>query len=213
MIKKETLLLVFISLFLTNCASTLSSSYLKDGYVDTKYKKVAVIGISDNLTSRVVFEKEAVELLKEKGINAVKGINMFPQKMTEEQQTAENFIKIIKDNKLDGVLTMSLIDTKDGHRYQPGKSIIIPSGYFRVGKHIYRRYVTINEPDYYEDTKSYVIEAVLYNLKGELKEGQDTWVWTGESSLVNPSSLNSSAVTFCKRMVNQIVKDGVILSE
>ncbi len=208
------IVLINVLLFiLSSCASTLSSSYAKPNYVDRNYQRIAVIGISDNLTSRLAFEKEAVTLLKEKGINAVGSTTMFPQNMSKEAQAPKNLIKIIKTNNLDGIITMSLVDVEDSHRYKQGKSYSVPSGYYRVGKHIYRRYITINEPGYYESTKSYIIEAVLYNLKGELKENQDTWVWTGESALVNPSSLQSSAKTFSKRMVNQIIKDEIILLE
>lgn len=208
--------IIFLNAFLfilSSCVSTLSSSFTKPNYVDRNYQRIAVIGISDNLTSRLAFEKEAVTLLKEKGVNAVGSTNIFPQNMSKEEQAPKNLIKIIKTNNLDGIITMSLVDVEDSHRYKQGKSYSIPSGYYRVGKHIYRRYVTINEPGYYVPTRSYVIEAVLYNLKGELKENQDTWVWTGESSLINPSSLQSSAEIFSKRMVNQIIKDNIILIE
>lgn len=211
MIKK--VILLSIILLTVSCSPMLSSSFTKEGYTEKSYNKIAVIGISNNLNSRLTFERQAVNLFKENGINAVSGIDMFPQNMPKEAQNPDNYIDIIKTHNLDGIITISLVDTKDGHRYQSGNSYTIPAGYYRVGKHIYRRYVTINEPGYYEPTKSYVLEAVLYNLKGELHAEQDTWVWTGESSLVNPSSLQSSAESFCKQMVNQIIKDGIIISK
>jgi hypothetical protein len=209
--RKNIIFSVLISVILTSCASTLSSSYTKEGYNGENYRKIAVIGMSNDLNARLAFENKAVDLLKENNINAVVGVNMFPQKMPKEAQTPENYIQIIKDNNLDGILTISLIDVNDSHRYQTGQSYSVPAGYYRVGKYIYRRYVTINEPGYYVPTKSYVLEAVFYNLKGELTTGKDTWVWTGESSLVDPSSLQSAANNFCNQLINQIVKDGVIL--
>ena len=209
--KVKGVLIVLMSLILTSCVSTLSSSYTKEGYTAESYKKIAVIGISNDLTARLAFEDEAVDLLKENNINAVGGINMFPQNMPKASQTPEHYIQIIKDNNLDGIITISLIHVNDSHRYQTGESYTVPAGYYRVGKYIYRRYVTINEPGYYVPTKSYVLEAVFYNLNGELTTDKDTWVWTGESSLVDPSSLQAAASNFCNQMVNQIVKDGVIL--
>lgn len=205
--------LICSTLFFWCCSPQLSSSFTKEGYTDNTYKKIAVVGISDNLNSRLSFERTAVALLKENGINAVLGINVFPPNMSKEAQNPKNFIKIIKENNLDGVITMSLINTEDSHRYTPGNTVTIPVGYYRVGKHIFRRYATVREPGYYEPTKSYVIEAVLYNLKGELTENKNTWVWTGETSLVNPSSLQSAASSFSKRLVGQIIKDKIIVSK
>nr|WP_321232227.1 hypothetical protein [uncultured Psychroserpens sp.] len=210
---KNIFLFLSISFLIFSCAPRLSSSFVKDGYKDKTYSKIAVVGISKDLTSRLAFERTAVNLFKDNGINAVQGIDMFPQNMSEKDQQPANLIKIIKENNLDGIITMSLISTNDGHRYQKGESYSIPAGYFRVGKHIYRRYVTVNEPGYYVPTKSYVIEAVLYNLKGELVEGQETWVWTGESALIDPSSLQSAALTFSREMVGQIIKDEIIISK
>lgn len=212
MVKKGITGILILFLFIS-CKSLLSSSFIKDGYGDNSYSKIAVIGISDDLSSRLTFEKTAVELLKEKGINAVQGINMFPQNMSKEQQEVSNLIKIIKENDLDGIITMSLIDTNDSHRYEQGDSYSVPAGYYRVGKHLIRRYVTVREPGYYVPTKSYSIEAVLYNLKGNLVVGQDTWVWTGKSALVDPNSLKSAALTFSKRMVGQIIEDEIIMSK
>ena len=204
---------LFIAVLLStlSCSPKLSSSFTKEGYTDKNYSKIAVVAISDNLSSRLAFEKTAVDLLLENGINAVQGITMFSQNMSDAEKQPSNLIKIIKENNLEGVITMGLVDTKDGHRYEPGDTYTVPAGYYRVGKHLYRRYITLNEPGYYVPSKSYVIEAVLYNLKGELTEGKDTWVWTGESSIVDPSSLQSAAKSFTQKMNNQIIKDGIIL--
>ncbi|WP_299275387.1 hypothetical protein [uncultured Psychroserpens sp.] len=208
---KSGFIIFSISFLIFSCAPRLSSSFVKEGYTDKAYSKIAVIGISNDLTPRLAFERTAVSLFKDNGINAVHGIDMFPQNMSKEDQQPANLMKIIKDNNLDGIITMSLIDTNDDHRYQQGNSYSVPAGYYRVGRHIYTRYITVNEPGYYVPTKSYVIEAVLYNLKGKLVEGKETWVWTGESALVNPSSLQSAALTFSREMVGQIIKDEIII--
>ncbi|GGI56990.1 hypothetical protein [Winogradskyella haliclonae] len=202
---------LFLLLILSvSCSPKLSSSFVNDNYQNREYKRIAIIGVNDRLTSRLAFEKEAVSLYKENGINAVMGIDMFPQNMSQAEQEPENLIKIIKENNLDGIITISLVDVKDEHRYREGNIRSVPVGYYRVGRHIYRRYVTLRESGYYEQTKSYVIEAVLYDLKGELTENQDTWAWTGESALIDPSSLESAANTFCKKLVNHTIKEGII---
>ena len=54
------------------------------------------------------------------------------------------------------------------------------------------------------------IEAVLYDVNRDLKVNDNSMVWLGHSTLVNPSSLQDAAVTFTERMVGTLVNDGVI---
>ena len=187
----------------------MGSTWTKENYKDRTYAKIAVIGIGKDLTARNTFEKDAVALLKEQGINAVEGILMFPPGGTEEIRTAEDYIKIIKENNLDGVITMALINSKETDRYKPGETLYVPS-YYRVGEYIVRGYQTFNTPGYYTTEKSYLIEAVLYNVKGDLHKGKETMVWTGQSSLLEPASLQNASESFTKRMVNQLITDGII---
>ncbi len=192
------------------CGPTkMGSTWTKEAYQDRGYSKIAIIGIGKDLTARNTFEKDAVALLKEQGINAVEGILMFPPGGAEEIRTAEDYIKIIKENNLDGVITMALVDSKEADRYKPGETLYVPS-YYRVGEYIVRGYQTFNTPGYYTTEKSYLIEAVLYNVKGDLHKGKETMVWTGQSTLLEPSSLKNASESFTKRMVNQLVTDRIV---
>ena len=203
----------FVLLFICTlqaCGITkMNSTWTKEGYDDRVYSKIAVIGIGKDLEARNIFEKDAVSLLKEQGINAIEGIGIFPPGGAEEIRTAEDYIRIIKDNNLGGVITMALIDADETERYKPGETLYVPS-YYRVGQYIVRGYQTFNTPGYYTTEKSYLIEAILYNLKGNLHEGKETMVWTGQSSLLEPSSLENASESFTKRMVNQLVTDGIV---
>ncbi len=207
---KAAFLLSISFLFLTSCSSKLSSSWTDDGYKGEAFSKIAVVGISNDLNARLVFEESAVALLKDKGVQAINGIEVFPAKMSEEEQKPANLIKLIKENNVDAVITMSLVDTREATRYEPGESYNVPAGYYRLGKYVYRRYITVHEPGYYVPTQSYLIEAVLHNLKGELTEDSKTLVWTGQSALVDPSSLRGAAALFTKKMVKSLLEDKVI---
>ncbi|WP_430965350.1 hypothetical protein [Spongiimicrobium sp. 2-473A-2-J] len=204
---------VLLLLILVGCApAKMSSSWTKKDYTKREYAKIAVVGIGKNLAARNTFEKDAVSLLRDQGVNAVAGTLLFPPGGTKEIRTATDYIKIITDNRLDGVLTMALVDSNERDRYQPGETRYIPS-YYRVGKYIVRRYAAYETPGYYSKTKSYLIEAILYDVKGELFEGKETMVWTGQSSLVDPSSMESASKSFTKRLVNQLITDGILKTQ
>ncbi|WP_350288995.1 hypothetical protein [uncultured Croceitalea sp.] len=202
--------LILFAVLVVGCGTAkMSSAWTKDNYVDRTYLKLAVVGVGKDLTARTTFEKDAVALLKEQGINAVEGIEIFPPGGTEEIRTVEDYIKIIKENSLDGVITMALINSKETDRYKPGETLYVPS-YYRVGEYIVRGYQSFNTPGYYTTEKSYLIEAILYNVKGDLHKGKETMVWTGQSSLLEPSSLKNASESFTKRMVNQLITDGIV---
>jgi len=76
-----------------------------------------------------------------------------------------NLIKIIKDNNIDGVITMSMIDSDESMDYELGRTVTVPTDYYRYGPYAFQRYSTIHEPGYYVETKSYLIEAVLHDLR------------------------------------------------
>ncbi len=204
--------MLFICL-LNGCGTAkMNTTWTKESYQDRKYSKIAVIGVGKDLKARNIFEQNAVALFKNKGINAIESIGIFPPGGSEEIRTAEDYIQIIKENDLDGVITMALINSKETDRYKPGETLYVPA-YYRVGEYIVKGYQTFNTPGYYTKEKSYLIEAILYNVKGELYEGKKTMVWTGQSSLLEPSSLKNASESFTKRMVNQLIIDGIVIPE
>ena len=152
--------LILLCLSLQSCAP-LFSDWTKPEFNDRNFKKIAVVGILDNLEARIAFEKSAVERLKKDGVNAVEGISVCPANMSEEYQKKENLLKLVQDNSLDGVITMALVDTSESTLYQPGDDYTYVSGVGRFENYYYTRYSTIYTPGYYVKFKSYVIEAVL----------------------------------------------------
>ncbi|MDN5212969.1 hypothetical protein QQ020_12960 [Fulvivirgaceae bacterium BMA12] len=197
-------------LFSVSCSPKLTSDWTRQEYQDRSFTKIAVVAIHENLTVRTKFESTAVKRFKKEGINAIEGITIFPPKMTEAQKQPKNLIKIIEENNLDGVVTMSLVSSEEGTRYRPGEDYVVPAGYSRFGKYYVQRYARVQAPGYYEPTKSYLVEAILYDLKGELYEGKETLVWSGQSSLVDPSSIESAANSFTKKMVRHMVDNQII---
>ncbi len=204
------LLLLSILFFISACSPRMSATWIKSDYTSKKYDKIAVILTSQNLAAKNDFEKSAVALLQKKGINGVIGSDIFASNMPEKDQTAENFIRIIKENQLDGVITMSLIDIEESTKYEMGTSYTIGAGYYKIGKYLVRRYQTIRTPGYYVATKSYLIEAVFHDLQGDLFEGKETIIWRGQSALQDPASIRGAAKSFTNKMVNQMLEEGVV---
>lgn len=204
------LTIILLALVAFGCSPKLSASWTDSDYSDRTFNKIAVVGISNNLRARMEFENTAVALLRENGINAVVGISIFPINMSEEDKEPANLIKIVEENGLDGVITMSLVDTEESTRYQHGENHYYSAGYYRFGNHLVQRWGMVSTPGYYVSTRSYLIEVVLYDLKGELYEEKEILVWKGQSELVDPSSIESAAKSFTKKMVMHMMGDVVM---
>lgn len=209
--KKTNRVILIISLIIFSaCSSQLAVDWTDKSYSDRTYSKIAVIGIGKDLQTKVLFEEVTVERFQKEGINAVVGVDIFKPNMPENEKNNANYLKIVKENNLDGIITVSLVDVQESSRYEQGENYTIPAGYSRFGRYWVQRYATVRSPGYYVDTKEYLIEANLYNLKGELTEDSQTLVWTGQSSLVDPSSPESGSKSFSKKMVNHLVKNGIV---
>lgn len=62
-------------------------------------------------------------------------------------------------------------------------------------------------PGYYDTDKKYYIEINLYDAE------TDELVWSSQSETTNPPSLESFAPTFALTVVNQLIKDGLIVKK
>ena len=203
---------IILILMFTSCAPKLSATWSSKDYQSKRYSKIAVVGISEDLAARNAFERNAVQLLNDNGVNAIEGILIFPLNNSPKEGEDVKIIKILKDNAIDGVITMSLINSDESQHYEPGETYRVPIGYTRFGKYYYRTYSYISTTGYYVNEKSYLIEAILYDVAGELKEGQNTMIWSGQSALINPSSAQDAAIRFTKKLVASLIKDKIVLT-
>jgi len=209
----KTLLLissVLLVLIVTSCAPAMRGVWKQDSYTGNQYQKLAIVAISPNVENRTIFEQEAVKQFRKKGVQAVAGIDYFPPKMTEAERSPENLLKIVRDNQLDGVITISLVKKEESMSYVPGGKTMVPTTYSRYGPFVYQRYTAIDNPGYYTSSKSYLIEAVLHDLHGEIDPERKNLVWTGQSKLVDPTSVPTAAKQFSRAMVGYLVKEELV---
>lgn len=184
---------------------------VEENYTDGNFSKIAIVGTGSDLEARNEFEQRTTKLYKKKGVNAIPGITIFPANMTKEEQKTSNIIQIIKKNKVDAVLTMSLIDIKD---LEDGKNDVQQDEeFFDYLIYAFGGDASIGKSNGQEKSKSYVIEAVLYDLRGELKEENKTMVWRGHTSIDKPYSIADIATTFSKTLVSHTINEKIIVNK
>ncbi len=204
---KSTLILILVA-SLYSCSPQLSAVWQKPDYNGEKYDKLVVVAITNNLENREIAEDAMVKQFRIKGITAYRGRDYFTPDMNVNLQSKESLRKVIDDNSIDGVITISLIDESEIKQYVQGETYVVPDYYYPYGYYTYQRYSTVSTPGYFVTSKKYVVEGVLHDLKNDGAE--DRLVWRGQSSLINPSSIKSASTEFSQAMVNYLVKNGLV---
>lgn len=187
------------------CKSTMSSTWTKEDYSGKKYDKILVLAISKNLNARTTFEETVVEKLTEEGIFATTALNVFPPSSSSRKLTEEEIEQRIKVGGYDALIVTYLVDVSS-RSVQDNDVYPYPNRHLRYRRYIYTGYA-YEENDYHEE-KSYILETRLYDTT--IEDPEASIMWSGQSTVTDPSSLNSGAKTYAKRLSNTLIDDKII---
>lgn len=205
--KNRIILIMIAMLFLWSCASTMQYTWVKENYQGKHFENILVIGISKNLAARSNFENTIVEMLKEEGITASNSISLFPPIKYMTELTEEQIESRVKSGNYDAILVSSLVDINTQEVYESGTNTYYPVTY-RSRRYIHTSYSYTYTPDYYRTQKSYVLETRLFDTSASTKE--DAIVWSGQSSITDPSSYESASKQYAKTLVKTLLESQII---
>ena len=192
--------MVLSALALTSCASTkLTSSSLDENYKGKALGKIMVVGISDSVEKRTMFEKEFVEQLKKHGLDAVSAIETVPD------LSLEAIKKSAMDLKVDDILVTCMVGKKEKEIYVAAPISTIPGGpYNRFDSYFPLVYERTTQPGYYEKATYVNLETCLYDAKtGKL-------VWSGVSETFEPMSLGYMVKSMSRAVFENWRESGLI---
>lgn len=112
----------------------------------------------------------------------------------------------LKDRAIEGALILSIknVDQKSTY-YSSG---LYPSAYYNFGGYYNYAWNYMYDPYMYSNTNVYVdIEILIYSLKSDLL------VWYGESTSMNPKSVQETISELAVSIKNQLVEDGLMSQE
>lgn len=213
----------FIALF-TSCTSTLlTSSWTKEGYTAQTYKKILVFAIASKTSSRAAVENAMVTELRKQGYNASSSLSVFPDSPNlpapDQKVSKEQLAQKLKENNVDGLLVLSLLDVKKEEVYVQGQTYTEPvtqyhpNGYYNRYNGYYGDYYgyystvynTVTEPGYYEEQTTYYLESNFYHV------GQAALVWSAQSEAVDPANIGKGAKDWASEVVSGLAYDKVIV--
>jgi len=207
---KRFILPIVVLLFFFGCSSTrLVSSWKAPDTAVKQYNKVLVLGLMapKNLELRENLEKGLVQGFLANGMASGSAYMEYGPKAFENLDEASAVAKIT-DNGYDAVLVVALLDRSKDKDYVPGTVSYRPYVYYNYFWGFYQTvYQRIYSPGYYTESTNYTLEANFYDLNTKgLK-------YSAQTKSFNPSSAKSLGTELSQVIMNDMIKQGVILKQ
>jgi len=205
-------ILILGLLLVSECSSTRFVDSWRNTEVATfQPDKLLVIGLTDNLTARRIFEERLKFEFKKRNIDAYESTEVLDGAFTDTRKS-EQEIDAMKDQLIaegyDAVIISAVIGVNTRHQYRSGGYYTFgPQLWYRFGPYYYRFQDVYFNPGYYNEYKVYQVETSLYNLK---KEENKSLVWVGTFTIVDPSNITAVVNDYVKQVITQLQVEGLI---
>lgn len=203
--------LVVLLLIAAGCTtSRITSSWKAGNNPPKQYNKIMVLGlIRDNDRSiQVNMENHLVNDLKEMGYSAVSSLQEYGPHAFDHL-TEEAAISKIRNNGVDAVLTIVLLDKEKERKYVPGNTYYSPYGYYYNRFWGYRTtlYRRIYEPGYYVTDTKYFWESNLYDMSDQ------KLVYSVQTESFDPVNSESLGHEYGRLILQDMAKNNVVVKQ
>lgn len=197
-----------VFLVATGCSSSkITSSWKSETATPKKYEKVLVLGLIRDADRSLQenMEDHLVGDLKELGYNAVSSLREFGPKAFENMEEKEA-LNNIRNNGIDAVITVVLLDKEKERRYVPGNIYYSPYGYYynRFWRYRATLYYRIYEPGYYVTDTKYFWESNLYEMNDQ------KLVYSVQTQSFDPENSEGMAHEYGRMILKNMLSEGVM---
>lgn len=206
---KITALLVLLTTLMSCSSMRLVESWKNEDVTSFTPQKALVLGVTENLTARKIFESKLSIELKKRAINAFESSNYFDVSFTESEKTQAEInamVEQVRDNGFDAILITAVKGVDQKTRRHDGY-YTVDYQWRRFGRYYFRFQDIYYNPGYYSEYKTYHVETSIYNVN---EDDQKSLVWVGASDIVDPSDISETVNTYVRRIIRALEKDGLI---
>jgi|LGOV01.1.fsa_nt_gb hypothetical protein len=198
-----------LSMLLLSCSSTqIIDSWKNKEYTTFKPKKVLIIGITQNLTGRKMFEMQLKDALNSRGLQAEESFNVFDMDFTNSKQTEEDIqeqLEKLAEKRYDAVLISAVKGVEEKTVYSRGNTWI-DYHWRRFGRYYYHYQDVYFNPGYYQNYNIYNIESSLYDFTSKDK----VLVWVASYSITDPTGIDKTVKEYVGAMIKGLEKENLI---
>ncbi|MBE0424012.1 MAG: hypothetical protein IBX66_08745 [Lutibacter sp.] len=203
---------LFIGILLVSaCSSTrFVDSWKNKEITSFEPKKVLVVGITDNLTARKLFEEKLKNAFILRNIYAAESMAVLNYGFTASKKSEEEIDKMIKkiaDDGFDTVVITSVKGVQEKVNYSAYYYPAIGYRWSRFGRYYYWYQDIYYTPRYYDYYKVYNVETVIYSIN---EDDTKSLVWVGAMNLVDPQKINTAVNDYVNSIINQLEKENLI---
>ncbi|RKS53709.1 hypothetical protein BC962_1963 [Gillisia mitskevichiae] len=206
---KKILILLNI-LLLTSCSSTqFIDSWKNEEIIGFQPKKTLIIGVTQNLTARKIFEENLKKELEKRGLPAVESLSVFESSFINSEKTEEEIDRMIEglsEEGFDAVIITAVKGVDEKKNYYPDR-YITSYRWTRFGRYYYRYQNIYYNPTYYNEYKVFHLETTIYKLQ---QTEDKSLVWVGAFNVVDPQTITSTVKDYINRIVNKLEKDKIL---
>lgn len=166
-----------------------------------KFQTVAVFAMVKNPDMR----RNTEDMIASQMPNTV-AVPAYKLVSNEELADIEVVKQQLKERAIEGALVLSVRNVEQHTSYY--SSGMYPSAYYSFGGYYNYAWNYMYDPYMYSSTNVYVdIEILIYSLKN------DQLVWYGESTSINPESIEQTISELAVSVKNQLIEDGLMSQE
>ena len=204
--------ILMISIFFISCGPSKETSGIwmnKEKMIGKSYESIFLVVQTTDIQARQVVETALHNKAAERGYKTVKSIEVLKPSLSESQvPTKEMIAKSAVETGCDAVFVVTLLRKEEELKYTPGTVAYSPLPYYTYSGNFFgyynRWYPTVSTPGYYNNDKTYFIQSNLYDVKTQ------ELMLSVQSSLFNPTSLESFSKSYVKDLVKQMEKEGLL---
>lgn len=198
-------------LLLLACSSTrFVGSWKNPAIISFEPKKMLVVGITDNLAARKIFEEKLKNALIIRNIYAVESMAVLDNGFTgfkKNEDEIDKMIKKIADEGFDTVVITSVKGVDERVNYHTEYYPTIGDRWSQFGRYYYWNQEIYYTPRYYNSYKVYNVETVIYTIS---QDDSKSLVWVGTFNLVDPHTIIASVNNYVTNIIKQLEREKLI---
>jgi hypothetical protein len=187
-------------------STKLVTSWKNPKYSSGHFRRILVIGMSENPVVRADFEDALSKKITRDGFEAIPG-NTLLLRPDSPDVDLEYLKGQIHDHKIDAVIVERLVNLDQTTTYVPGQSYAVPYAYYGGFYGYYgTAYRQVYTPGYIRKDTTVRIETNFYDVTPP----NEDLVWTGVSDSFNPKNADKVIAGLVKLVVKELEKEAIL---
>lgn len=190
------------AMLLSSCTTTtLTSVWSDDARPAGPLTRTLVVGVSEDLGQRRVFEEEFARRLEAQGTAARSSLALLGP---EKKPTRETILAATQeaDSAFDSVLVTHLVRVDRDTVYVPPTTYVRP--YSSFGYYYGQVYDYVTMPGYYTEEVNVILETRIYQLPGQ------NLIWSARSRSFDPTSTEDMVRSLAQAVIQDLQQRGLV---